>query len=221
VLVVDDTPSGRAVLVDALSALGFEVHDAADGALALEEAARMRPDLVITDLVMPEMDGFELTRRLRSAPAGVHLPIIATSASATPDTEAQSRAAGANLFIGKPIERPALFGAIGSLLGLDWIHAAPPATTPVPAPADEAPSHLVAPPPDELELLRQLARIGNMRSIAERADHVRALDPRYAPFAARLQALAAGYQSKAILDLVEEAGRQGGDPQALGSPSPA
>ena len=71
---------------------------------------------------------------------------------------------------------------------------------------------LVAPPPEEIAVLRGLARLGNMRSISEWADHVKTLDPRYAPFAARLHTLATGYQSKAILNLVERLGSALGDP---------
>lgn len=152
------------------------------------------------DLMMPGMDGFEATRRLRSSPENVDLPIIATSASASVDTEAHSRAAGANAFISKPIQESALLRAIADLLHVEWT-ADEIASSQVEAAANE--DEVVPPPPDEMEVLRALARAGNMRSIRDRADHVRALDLRYAAFAAQLRTLAEGYQSSAITNLID------------------
>jgi CheY-like chemotaxis protein len=73
------------------------------------------------DLMMPVMDGFEATRRLRRSPESAKVPIIATSASATAETQLRSREAGANAFIGKPIEQSVLLNAIATALGLTWI----------------------------------------------------------------------------------------------------
>jgi signal transduction histidine kinase/ActR/RegA family two-component response regulator len=121
VLVVDDVPHNRAMLLDALGTLGFQVADAGNGAEALHVAARFRPDLIVMDLMMPVMDGFEATRRLRLSSEGDEVPIIATSASATAETELRSREAGANAFIGKPIEQSVLLNAIAAALSLTWI----------------------------------------------------------------------------------------------------
>jgi CheY-like chemotaxis protein len=105
--------------------LGFEVSEACNGAEALHVAARFRPDLIVMDLMTPVMDGFEAMRRLRRSPESNATAIIATSASATADTESRSREAGANLFIGKPIDQSYLLDAVGSLLGLTWIQEEP------------------------------------------------------------------------------------------------
>ena len=198
---VDDVPQNRTMLVDILAPLGFEVADAADGQEALERVASFQPDLVLMDLVMPVMDGFEATQRLRAAPATALLPIIATSASATPETEARGRSAGADEFLSKPIVQAALFDAMAVLLGLIWIPGTPAPTPQAAAPADDAAE--LAPPPALVAELRDLARMGNMRLIAAWADRVMALDPRYLPFAARIKALAAAYESKTILNLAE------------------
>jgi signal transduction histidine kinase/ActR/RegA family two-component response regulator len=121
VLVVDDVPHNRAMLLDALGTLGFQVVDAGNGEEALHAAAWFRPDLIMMDLMMPVMDGFEATRRLRLSSEYDKVPIIATSASATPETELRSREAGANAFIRKPIEQSVLLDAIATVLGLTWI----------------------------------------------------------------------------------------------------
>ncbi|MFZ2407087.1 MAG: ATP-binding protein, partial [Methylobacter sp.] len=82
VLIVDDVASNRAVLVDLLSPLGFEVVEACDGIEALELAQAAIPDLILMDIVMPKMDGEEATHLLRQLPALAQVPIIALSASA-------------------------------------------------------------------------------------------------------------------------------------------
>jgi len=125
ILVVDDAPQNRAMLLDAVGTLGFEVADASNGEEALSVAARFRPDLIVMDLTMPVMDGFEATRRLRRSPEGAEVPVIVMSASATAQTQARSREAGANAVIGKPIEQSALLNAIAAMLRLTWVRDEP------------------------------------------------------------------------------------------------
>ena len=201
ILVVDDVLENRAMLLEELATLGFVTAEACNGMEALQVVARFQPDLVVMDLTMPVMDGLEATRRLRSLPQGAALPIIATSASATIETEVRSREAGASAFVGKPIQEPVLLHAIAVLLRLDWIFDETAASRVRGSSGEEG--NMVPPPPHEMEVLLGLARAGNMRSIRDRADHVRGLDPRYAAFAAQLQALADGYQSSAITTMIE------------------
>jgi CheY-like chemotaxis protein len=151
------------------------------------------------------MDGFEATRRLRAESRTPELPIIATSASATNETQSRSRQAGANHFLPKPLDHASLLHAIGTLLKLHWVHEESAILDVVAEPDDH---DLVPPPPEEILVLRRLARVGNMRAIVERADHVIAMDPRYAAFGDRLRKLAEGYQSKAIALLVERYSEQ-------------
>jgi CheY-like chemotaxis protein len=98
------------------------VAEAANGLEALEVAARYQPDLIVMDLTMPVMDGLEATRRLRAIPRNAKLPIIAMSANVTAETEARSRHAGANEFVGKPDQESVLLNVIAGLLHLDWIY---------------------------------------------------------------------------------------------------
>ena len=113
ILVVDDEPDTLVISELWLTSEGFEVATAADGMAALDVFDRERPDLVITDLMMPRMSGVELCRRLRAQQGGAHLPIVVASAAATaPDT-------GDNLydvFITKPVEFDRLIVEIKRLL---------------------------------------------------------------------------------------------------------
>jgi signal transduction histidine kinase/CheY-like chemotaxis protein len=197
VLVVDDVPGNRAVVADLLGALGFDVLEAGQGEAALAVVEAERPDLVLMDILMPVLDGLAATMRLRALPAHAGLPVIMLSADASEAEREKSLRVGADAFLAKPIDFNELLRHVGRLLRISWRHAQP-------APSDPEADHgaMVAPPPDEVEQLYRLARIGNMRSIRERAEALASRDPRYLPFAERLDLLASRFQSRAILELI-------------------
>ncbi|NML97733.1 response regulator [Paraburkholderia sp. RP-4-7] len=199
VLVVDDVEVNRTIAVDLLSRLGFDTVEAENGREGFETAQRERPALILTDIVMPEMNGLDLTRNLRQLPAFAHVPIIAMSASPSGTNRATSMDAGVNAFLSKPVDLDALLTQIATLLGLTWIHASPP-----PSARPNTPEiSLAAVPWQQMEELHHLARLGDMHEIIVWAERMAARDPRYHLFTAQLCALARDYQSKAILQLVE------------------
>jgi len=200
VLVIDDVPTNRAVVVDMLGQIGFEMIEAASGPEALEKARLKRPSLVLTDIVMREMDGLETMRRLRLLPDLANAPIIAISASPSGGDEQRSLTAGADAFVAKPIHLDTLLTQIAGLLKLTWTYAPlgealvePTAVTPCPV----VPSH-------EMENLHRLARQGNMREIMLWAERITMLDERYSAFAAELRTLAKNYRTKALVQFVEQ-----------------
>jgi response regulator RpfG family c-di-GMP phosphodiesterase len=147
------------------------------------------------------MDGLEAIRLIRARPDLAHLPVIAVSASASAADEARSLAAGASAFIAKPIQIDAMLQVIGEHLALSWVYEE--RTTVPGSTEDSSEDVLVIPPPEELEVLHELAQVGNMRDIRDRAQHLRVVDSRYAAFAARLEILAQRYESQAIVTLIE------------------
>jgi DNA-binding NarL/FixJ family response regulator len=151
-------------------------------------------------MVMPEMDGLETARRLRSLPGVGQIPIIAVSASASDGDVAEAMKAGVNDFIAKPIDIKKLMAQLAVLLKLDWICVTPEAGSVSQHRPDEP---LVVPPLEEMAVLHRLAREGGMRDIIRQAARLEELDDRYRPFAGQLRTLAQGYQSRAILELVE------------------
>jgi len=194
ILVVDDVDNNRAVLMDMLSPLGFDVFDASDGRGALLEAKRLKPDLIVMDVMMPIMDGLEVIRRLRLMPGLDAIPIIAVSASAESDDITRARDAGANAMAAKPLQRASLLELIGQQLRLKWIveDASPTAM---------AEGGLIAPPQSEIDVLHQLALEGHLTEIGRRA-HRLSLDVRYTAFATQLKQMANAYQSKAVLSFL-------------------
>jgi PAS domain S-box-containing protein len=203
ILVAEDADPSRAMLVDLLRPFGFIVDEAADGQQALEVAGRAWPDLVLMDIKMPKLSGIEAVRALRRLrpPSGAAMPpVIMLSASGTRIDYVAAQGAGAEDILHKPVDHRRLLDRIGELLQLEWTfaHAPPPEPT-----ERTAPTALLALPRDELARLLELARAGNMRRIREHVQSLAAADPQYGPLAERVLKLAAGYQSRTILELVE------------------
>jgi signal transduction histidine kinase/ActR/RegA family two-component response regulator len=120
VMVADDVEGNRAMLVDMLGMLGFEVHEARDGAELVQEVSRLRPDAIVTDIAMPELDGIAATRRIRELPGFGGVPIIAISANASNTDASECLAAGANAFVAKPIVRAEMLAVLGRELRIQW-----------------------------------------------------------------------------------------------------
>ena len=112
ILTVDDSPSMRMLLKTSLKAQGFAVDTAEDGVDGLEQAIADPPDLVITDINMPRMDGFELIEALRGKEGLRSLPILVLSTEFSEDKKARARAAGATGWITKPFDADKLAAAI-------------------------------------------------------------------------------------------------------------
>ncbi|MGB6014150.1 MAG: AAA family ATPase, partial [Nodosilinea sp.] len=119
ILVVDDKDYNRAVLINFLVPLGFRVIEAADGQAGLAQAQQHRPDAVLVDLVMPLMDGFEMTRRLRQSPELQTVKVIAVSASVLELDQRLSQEAQCDAFLPKPVREAALLKMLQTHLELD------------------------------------------------------------------------------------------------------
>lgn len=115
-LLVEDHADNRDMLARRLTRRGFRVALAENGAEALAAIAAEMPELVLMDLSMPVMDGWEATRRLRAQPATARLPILALSAHASAADRDSAMAAGCDDFDTKPVELERLLGKITALL---------------------------------------------------------------------------------------------------------
>lgn len=102
ILIVEDDTDNRRIVVKVLSVEGYQVVEATDGIEALAQARAERPDLILMDLALPNMDGWEATRRLKSDPETRAIPVVALTAFAMRGDEEQARAAGCDDYIPKP-----------------------------------------------------------------------------------------------------------------------
>jgi signal transduction histidine kinase/FixJ family two-component response regulator len=206
VLVVDDKWSNRSVLVSMLEPLGFEVLEATDGSDGLAKAQEFKPDCIFIDLVMPIMDGFEATRRIRMLPELAGVVVLAISASVFDFEQQQTQAVGCDDFLSKPIREADLLEKLRIHLDLKWVHEEATAAIGLDdAQGRELTAEAIVPPPvEEMAVLLDLAMRGDIRSILEQAARIEALDRRWTSFALHLRQLAKGYKEKQILEFVKK-----------------
>ncbi|MGB5048932.1 MAG: ATP-binding protein, partial [Caldilineaceae bacterium] len=208
VLVVDDRHENRRVLLDLLTPLGFNVILAENGREAVAVAETERPDLILMDLVMPEMMGFEAVPLIRDLPGMANVPIIAVSASVLEAERVQSREMGCDDFLQKPVEAEKLLALMEQYLALTWNYAR------VQTEEDRAAHSAVQtasangpftlPPQKELEAIYALARLGSMRRVQEAAARLETLSPVYQPFAAEIIRLADDFDDEGILQFIKQ-----------------
>jgi two-component system cell cycle response regulator DivK len=116
ILVVEDQEDNRQILRDLLGNAGYELIEAVDGEQALAEYAKQRPDLILMDIQLPVIDGYEATRRIRRDPESKAIPIIAVTSYALAGDEAKALAAGCTAYITKPFSPRALLAKVREYL---------------------------------------------------------------------------------------------------------
>jgi len=156
ILIVDDQQTNRQMLVDLLKPLGFDIESATSCAEGLTKAKTNPPQVILVDLIMPQMDGLEFIRHIRQEPTLKEVIIIANSASAFQSQVKQSIQAGSNSFIPKPIQAKQLFRVLETYLNFEWVYAES-HETPL-----KQPDTITPPSTDQLTILIELADIGDI-----------------------------------------------------------
>lgn len=116
ILVVEDQEDNRQIIRDMLSVTDYEITEAENGELALAAIAKERPDLILMDIQLPVLDGYEATRRIKADPALRSIPIIAVTSYALSGDEHKARAAGCDDFVPKPYSPRQLLAKIRQYL---------------------------------------------------------------------------------------------------------
>jgi len=181
-----------------LSPLGFKVKAANNGSEGLEIALKWQPDAIITDLVMPKMDGFEFIQKLRQSPKLKNKVIIVTSASTYQEDKQKSLAVGSNAFLPKPIQIETLFEQLQHHLNLTWVYRDKEVE-------ENQPTQIIFPPLTELEKLHELSLMGDIEELEEQADILGKSDVKLKPFVTKMQAFLKKYQINELEKWLEKA----------------
>ncbi len=116
ILVVEDQEDNRQILQDLLASAGFRMIEAHDGQQALTVARSERPDLILMDIQLPIVDGYEATRNIKRDPELRHIPVIAVTSYALSGDEKKALEAGCNAYVAKPFSTRYLLAKIGQFL---------------------------------------------------------------------------------------------------------
>ncbi|MEM8546199.1 MAG: response regulator, partial [Cyanobacteria bacterium P01_H01_bin.119] len=196
ILIVDDRWENRAVLADLLEPLGFEITEAEHGQAGLEQIGQKLPDLVITDLAMPVMDGFTFLRRIRASDQS--LKVIVSSASVSPADQQLSLDSGGDDFLAKPVQSHDLLRMLEKHLNLNWN------TEEIQEPADSLPTELIPPPATVLQTWLTLVQTGRLKRLIEAAEQLQQQDNRYLPFIQQVLKFAKQFQIDSLEQFIQE-----------------
>ncbi|OCR02224.1 histidine kinase [Oscillatoriales cyanobacterium USR001] len=216
VIVVDDNQVNRDILRNILEPLGFKIIEAVNGQDCLNKAREFKPDIILMDLVMPVMDGFEAIERLRLIPEVKDVVVIAISASVFDDTKFNDIVGGSDNFLLKPIQVKQLLDKLQLRLGLDWIYQGKQekvshknefgesVTTASFQSNSVATSFFLPPSKDSIITLLSAAEIGDIEEILDQTHRLENLDVKLVPFAKHLQQLAKGFQLYKIQKFLQQ-----------------
>jgi signal transduction histidine kinase/CheY-like chemotaxis protein len=205
VIIIDDRWENRSVVVNLLTPIGFIVFEAENGQEGLDKIVEIQPNLVISDILMPILDGYELVKALRKLPSFANLAVIVSSASVFQSDMQKSIDIGANEFLPKPIQADSLLNTIKSLLKLEWIYEdnlqpknKQLLTTP------EIAVKVVPPSNEDLLILYNLSRKGLINDLLQELIRIEQIDNKFIPFVQHLREFAKTFKLKQVRNYIEK-----------------
>ncbi|MEH2393615.1 MAG: ATP-binding protein [Nostoc sp.] len=205
ILIADDRWENRSVIVNLLEPVGFTVVEASQGEEGWEQALAYKPDLIITDLVMPILDGFELINRLRESEQFKEIPIIASSASVFAIDQHKSIDVGANVFLPKPVEAETLLEMLRQFLQVEWIFDSKvDAIKKTYTSGLDQPNEMIYPAKEVLQQLLDLAQDGDIQIILEITQQLSVADEQLSAFAQQITQLASNFQLKRLETFIQQ-----------------
>jgi signal transduction histidine kinase/DNA-binding response OmpR family regulator len=204
ILIVDDRWENRSVVIHLLEPLGFTLLEAENGQVGLDQIRQHQPDLVITDLAMPTMDGFEMLKQIRASDDLQHHKVIVSSASVAQLDRQMSLDAGGDDFIAKPVDAEELFSMVERYLEITWEYSNEAANLSLGGANDAPDCELIPPPQADLSELLTLARQGRTKKLIEAAEAISQRDLQYSAFVQRILQLAKQFQSAQIEQLIQQ-----------------
>lgn len=202
ILIVDDVEANRAVLINLLEPLGFEVQEAKNGQIALNQTSQFHPDIIIMDVRMPVMDGLECTRRIRQELGLTEILIITLSASVFAHNQQDSFQAGSNAFLNKPVQAEQLFQLLAQQAPLEWVYESEKEVDKSVATIPNQPaSSLNLPSNEQFNELLNLAKSGKIQVIIDKMNELVTQFPN-SPVLEELLQLAKSFKLKNLKELL-------------------
>lgn len=199
ILIADDKWENRSVIVNLLEPVGFTVVEASHGEEAWEQALLYKPDMIITDLVMPILNGFELIERLRQPGPFKEIAIIASSASVFAIDQHKSIDVGADAFLPKPVEAETLLEILRQFLQLEWIFDVKvDAIKKTYTGGLDQSNEMIYPAKEVLQELLDLTQDGDIQKVLELAEELSASDEQLSIFTQHILQLASNFQLKRL-----------------------
>ncbi len=204
-LVIDDRWENRAVLQNLLEPLDFNVLEAENGQVGLDTLRSSSPNLVILDLVMPVMDGFEFLKQVRMAEDLKPTKVIVSSASVAQTDQQMALDRGGDDFLAKPVDARELLQVIGKHLEVEWIYVNTPGEKDSSTKIGEAmkPEVIISPSHDILQKLLCLMQDGDIQGVIAMTEPLSAAEPTLAPFAQEVLQLARHFQLPRLKIFIE------------------
>jgi signal transduction histidine kinase/DNA-binding NarL/FixJ family response regulator len=203
ILIVDDSWENRSLFISLLEPLGFNVIEANNGKEGIHKAHQHHPDLIISDITMPIMNGWEMLSKMRQSELFQDTVVIITSPNVYEIDRQKTLVAGANSFLMRPIQPEELYNLLTKHLKIDWIYAAPP-----PESSSEAvtvfTSEMVIPPVSDLTMLLEYARKGQIKGIKQELDKIARMDEKYHIFVRQLNKYAKNLNIQKIRNFIQE-----------------
>ncbi|MEM1170002.1 MAG: ATP-binding protein [Cyanobacteria bacterium P01_H01_bin.35] len=203
VLVVDDRWENRSVVINFLEMLGFEMSEAANGKEASEKMMVLPPDLVITDIMMPIMNGYELLERIHSSESLKDVVAIASSASVFESNQQDALDAGADVFLPKPIQTDILLQILEQHLDLEWVYEEEEKVSVDVAKITES-DGIIPPSQEVLQQLLTLVEDGDIQSVIETVEELQKSQATSSAFAQEILQMANNFQLQRLQTFIEE-----------------
>ncbi|MGK7936948.1 MAG: response regulator, partial [Xenococcaceae cyanobacterium] len=196
VLIVDDLTDNRQLLIQYLQPLGFKLAEAENGQQGLTVAETFRPDVILLDLLMPEMDGIEMLQQLRQHPQLKETKVIFVSANSHLAEQLQTSQLQFEDFLSKPVDFNQLLQSLQTHLRLQWLF---------PESAKESDSvSFVAPPQETLSTLWDLAKMGDMGELEAQINSLEQSNSQYLPFVNKVRKLVESFNQNQLIKFLEE-----------------
>lgn len=219
ILIIEDDKNHLNVLSNLLQSISFRILEAEDGVEGLKLAIKNNPDLILLDLAMPNMDGFELMVQLQFNPQTCTIPIIVSSASVFDADRQRCLEAGAKTFLPKPLQAQELIQTLGTLLDLEWIYDDSNSNLDNVTPSQDSSSselssankndsnhatELILPSEEILQQIYHLAMMGDIPAIEGILEEITAQDKQLLVFAEELHKFTASFQTAKIRKFLKQ-----------------